>query len=178
MTLLDVESRAPGYRLQGLVLMSGFYVNELLLRLLQRQDPHPELFVHYDHTLKRLAALDAQAKNSELSIILRLFEKHLLEEIGYGLMLACDTTGEEVSEARFYRYRTDLGLVPLLSGDDAGRQALSGAHLCALARGQLDEVSARGVKRLLRVAIDQQLGTKPLRSRKMLLDMQRGVTRG
>ncbi len=176
MTLLDVESQASGYLLQGSVLMSGFYLNELLLRLLQRQDPHSRLFLHYDRTLTRLADMNGQAQQrAELPVALRIFEKYLLEEIGYGLMLDCDAEGEVLNADRLYRYQVGVGLVPLPDNSRVGVEVLHGAHLCALARDQLDEVSARGVKRLLRAAIDQHLGGKPLQSRKMLLEMQRGV---
>ena len=92
MTLVDVEAEAPNAMLQGMVLMSGFYVNELLLRLLRRHDPHPQLFLYYDQLLQRLARLEGD-NPPELAIALRLFEKVLLDEIGYGLVLACDGLG-------------------------------------------------------------------------------------
>ncbi len=171
MTLTDVESPAPGYLLQGAVLMSGFYLNELLLRLLQRQDPHPELFLFYDRTLKRVAESARSDSAADLAIALRIFERQLLEEIGYGLVLDCDVAGDALDGERFYRYQAASGLVPLAGGGDA--DALKGAHLLALARGQLDGESARGVKRLLRLALEPHLGGRPLQSRKMLLDMQR-----
>jgi len=178
-TLTDVESRAPRYLLQGVVLMSGFYLNELLLRLLQRQDPYPALFSYYDQALKKMARLGTQiTTDAALPVILRIFEKQLLEEMGYGLVLDFDVEGEAVSADRFYRYQAGLGLIPLLSVSEAGVDSLRGAHLQALATHRLDECSARGVKRLLRTAIDQHLGNKPLQSRKMLLEMRRDMAQG
>ena len=74
-------------RLPGSVLYSGFYLNELLMRLLQRNDPHPELFAAYGQALHGL--------QTEPQRPLRLFEKHLLEALGYGLLLDHDAGSGE-----------------------------------------------------------------------------------
>ncbi len=169
MTLVDVEAEAPNTMLQGMVLMSGFYVNELLLRLLRRRDPHPRLFLYYDQLLQRLARLEGD-NSPELAVALRLFEKVLLDEIGYGLALACDGLGEAIEADRFYRYSSEQGAVAVQPSEPG---AIPGRALLALAAGELDGEAAQAVRRLLRRALDQQLGEAPLKSRQMLLEMQR-----
>lgn len=66
--------------LAGRSLMSAWYMNELLMRLLPREDPHPLLFDHYKHALQRLAAGHVAVPQ-----ILRQFEWFLLQETGYGM---------------------------------------------------------------------------------------------
>lgn len=66
--------------LTGRSLMSAWYMNELLMRLLPREDPHPLLFDHYKQALQRLAAGHVSAPQ-----ILRQFEWFLLQETGYGI---------------------------------------------------------------------------------------------
>ena len=169
MTLVDVEAEAPNAMLQGTVLMSGFYVNELLLRLLRRHDPHPQLFIYYDQLLQRLSRLGGD-RPPELPVALRLFEKLLLDEIGYGLALEVDCRGEALDADTSYRYSTEQGPIPVSPTEP---EAIPGRALLALAAGELDGEAARVVRPLLRRALDQQLGAAPLKSRQMLLEMQR-----
>ena len=83
-TLTGVEADGVAPPLQGPGLYSAFYVNELLVRLLARQDPHPPLYALYRDSLERLA------RCTDIEPVLRIFEKRLLEEIGYGLLLDCE----------------------------------------------------------------------------------------
>ncbi|HEX7374744.1 MAG TPA: DNA repair protein RecO, partial [Steroidobacteraceae bacterium] len=78
--LTGAERVRPPVHLTGDRLMSGFYANELLMKLLERHDPHPRLFDAYGTLIAQLAKSQADAQRS-----LRLFEKRLLEELGWGL---------------------------------------------------------------------------------------------
>ena len=80
-TLHSAEWQGGQPQLQGRALLCGFYLNELLLNLMVRDDPHEQLFDYYQHTLQRLA------HEKDHAAILRCFEKHLLQELGYALLL-------------------------------------------------------------------------------------------
>ncbi len=168
-TLTAVESRATLAPLRGAVLMSAFYLNELLLRLLRRHDPHPELFLYYDRLLPALAEL-APEGGAELAIALRRFEWRLLIETGYAPVIDHDQQGRPVEPGGYYLVRPEQGPV---AADPAARGALRGEHLLALATDRLDEASARAVRPLLRSAIDRQLGGRPLRSRQTMEALRR-----
>lgn len=79
--LRQVEANGLSYNLRGNMLLSGFYLNELLIRLLQRHEPHPNVYQAYQYTLNVLA------DTVQPEPALRLFEKYLLVDIGYGLQL-------------------------------------------------------------------------------------------
>lgn len=168
-TLSAAEGDGAVPWLGGQALMGGLYVNELLVRLLHRSDPHPGLYSFYHATVQVLAGVDASAP--ALEPILRRFEKHLLEEIGYGLVLEYDAEhGRPVEAQRLYVYHLRHGPVPV-AGDEAPRGellALRGQSLLDLARGEFrDELSLREAKRLTRAALAEQLGSRPLASRRL-----------
>src|SRR5574337_141270 len=90
---------APNY-LTGQSLLTAFYLNELLLKLLQHGDAHPNLFLNYQRTISALIT------TSNIEIVLRLFEKNLLSELGYGLQLQQEAiTGSHIQEHNFYQYQ-------------------------------------------------------------------------
>jgi len=127
-TLMHAESQGGLPLLGGEALLCGFYVNELLLKLLLRDDPHPQLFTAYRE------ALHALATQTELAPTLRRFELRLLAELGYGLQLEREAdTGEPLrAEARYY-YVFDRG--PQRSpASPAQAEEVSRATLLALAR--------------------------------------------
>jgi DNA repair protein RecO (recombination protein O) len=160
-TLTTAESQGGGVFLQGDALISGFYLNELLMRLLARHDPHPHLFNCYQAALQGLIA------NAGLDWALRLFERDLLQELGYGLLLTHEWGGKEVEPAARYCYhhesgpqRTDHGRSGLLS--------VQGATLLALARGDgTDAQMRRESKLLMREVLGHYLGSRPLASREL-----------
>ena len=159
--------RAPAV-LAGDRLMSAFYANELLIRLLPRHDPHPELFDAYATLLDQLHDGDAQPARA-----LRLFEKRLLDELGWGLSLESDVgSGTPLEPLRSYRYRIDGG-PEVIDGVADGTLVFSGASLLSLAREDLgDERSLADARRLLRAALDQCLDGRPLRTREVLIAMR------
>jgi DNA repair protein RecO (recombination protein O) len=166
--LTGVERVRPPAHLAGDRLMSGFYANELLLKLLERHDPHPALFDAYGTLVAQLLEPLADEQRA-----LRLFEKRLLDELGWGLNLEQDsTTGAPVDAARAYRYRIDGG-PELLDGVAEGTLIFSGASLLSLAREALqDPQSVADARRLLRAALDQCLDGRPLRTREVLIEMR------
>jgi len=158
---------APG-ALTGDRVMSGFYANELLLKLLARHDPHPSLYDAYAALLARL--LDP---GHDPARALRLFEKRLLGELGWGLQLEAEAGGGAALEpTRSYRYRLDLGPEPV-DGAAEGSLIFFGSSLLSLAREELaDARSLADARRLLRAALDECLEGRPLRTREVLLEMR------
>jgi DNA repair protein RecO (recombination protein O) len=149
-------------------LMSGYYANELLIRLLPKGDPHPRLYVAYATLVSALAASDGDPARA-----LRVFEKRLLEELGYGLNLETETSTGRAVEARCsYRYRVDSG-PELVNGVAEGSLIFSGSSLLALAAEILDdERSAADARRLLRAALERVLDGQELRTRQVAIAMR------
>lgn len=169
-TLVDAEMEGAAYPLKGSLVLSGFYLNELLTRLLHRHDPHPELFDYYQALLRRLSPLE-DSGGQQLQQWLRLFEMRLLEEMGYALVLEHDViTGAAINIEINYSYQLGAGPVAVTEG----LLVVRGRSLLALAAGDLAEIEVlRDAKRLMRAALDQQLGGRPLHSRQLLIDLQR-----
>ena len=170
--------------LTGQALVGGFYLNELLMRLLHRFDPHPNLYTAYYNTVQTLGEIcraaanekEAQAEASMRSIrlecALRIFERQLLEEIGYGLVLEYDAEhGQPIESQQQYVYHLMHGPVRIDAGQAGvmpNRLSIRGQSLLDLAHGCLeDKVSLREVKRLMRAALAEQLGERPLNSRRL-----------
>ena len=143
----------------GKILSCGFYLNELLLRLLPEHDPHPGVFAAYERSLARLA------EGEHLDEALRFFELALLQEIGYGLLLDCDAeSGAAIRPECHYDYRVEQG--PVASAP--GAQTLRGATLLGLRDGLLPGPAETGeAKRLMRRLINHHLGGRPLKSREL-----------
>jgi DNA repair protein RecO (recombination protein O) len=167
MTLTSCESAGPAGQIGGRLLMSGFYVNELLLRLLHRHDAHPALFDSY------AAALLALEDPAQEQRALRIFEKNLLQELGYALVLNHQTdTGELLVSEKIYSYQLEQG--PHRYNEHRPGIPVHGGSLLSLASEQLhDPVSLRETKHLLRASLAIYLGDKPLQSRKLLSDLHK-----
>lgn len=162
--------------LTGAALFSGFYLNELLMKLLARHDPHPLLFDAYAATIASLGS----AREAEAQAALRAFELVLLKEIGLLPDLGTETASQRAvrPEARF-RLLADAGVVETLDDGDA---STSGATLLALrdalAAGDLRalQIAARGalteLRPLLRAQLHYHLGSSQLRTRQVMIDAQ------
>ena len=174
-TVTDVEANGAMHQLKGHVLLSGFYLNELLLHLLHRHDPHPDLFDYYRYTLNQLGGISSpDSEVWQLQRCLRLFEKQLLQEIGYGLVLEYEADhGEAIDPAALYRYV--LGQGPVRTNDRSNEtNLLKGSSLLAFAERRLDDsYSLKDAKRLTRQVLDHYLAGKKLHSRQLLQDLQR-----
>lgn len=161
MNLIDAEANGPSINLSGDHLLSGFYLNELLMRVLQKQDPHPALYTIYQQSL-----LELHEKN-RLEKTLRLFEKKLLDELGYGLQLE-----HTISAEKHYHFYPDAGFK--LSEVESLPTIFSGRSLLSLARNELDdETSLKDAKRLMRLALAPILGSQPLQSRKLFTEVSK-----
>ncbi len=166
-TLRDAEIAGSSLLLTGDALLAGFYVNELLIRFMQRADPHPNLFAFYGQTL------DCLQQCSDVEPALRRFEIALLAEAGYALNFQTEAHRPEplVPEQR-YEFFAEQGAVALTDGThDAG---FSGAELLAIGRDDFsDRQVRRAARRLLRQVINTHLGDSGLRTRKVAAAMKR-----
>lgn len=157
-----IETAGGAIALRGERIYSGLYLNELLVRLLHRHDPHPQLFAAYGRALSELATGDA------VEPALRRFEFTLLHELGYGFELATDgRSGESVREEDWYHYHPDCGLYAREGVMEAQRPAYAGSDLLAMAEGEFDGRVRLTARRLLRHALAAHLGETPLRSREL-----------
>lgn len=157
------ETTGAAYFLQGNNLFSAIYLNELLVKLLQRFDPYPTLFKAYQSSLLQL-----QNSKNESQKILRIFEKQLLAELGYGLHLSQETTGKNVHADKFYSYTLDKGLVSCARG--TGSDIFRGSHLLAIERNHFESKEIlKDARRLLRLALGGLLGNYTLKSRELFL---------
>jgi DNA repair protein RecO (recombination protein O) len=146
-------------------LMSGFYLNELLLKLTERCDPHPEIFYSYASCVEALSAGEGEEPS------LRRFEKRLLDDLGYGLELSRTEEGQPVEPDRYYRFATERGPQPCVAEAPG---AVYGRSLADLnAETFADARSLRDAKRVLRVALDACLDGRSLKSREVMLAMRR-----
>ena len=162
-TLTGAETEGPLRMLRGRALFSGFYLNELLLKLLPRNDAHPGLFDDYRRALAQLV------ENRALDGVLRGFEKRLLDALGYGPTLdRASDTGVPVSPDKRYRYVPERGPVEAVCAEDG--PVVSGRTLLALAGGRLvggDEHERAEARRLMRAILAPHLGPRPLGSREL-----------
>jgi DNA repair protein RecO (recombination protein O) len=160
-SLHNVEVRAPVIGLRGHALFSAFYLNELLCRLLHRDDPHPQLFADYAVTLEQLGS------ELPLDITLRHFELRLLDEMGYGLDLMHEgVSGDALQRDWRYTFDAQRGLV--LSKSQYG-QVFLGADLLDFSAGEFTDAARRAVKNLCRLALQVHLGSRPLQSRALFM---------
>jgi DNA repair protein RecO (recombination protein O) len=159
-TLTGLDSRGGLVVPGGRHLLSAYYLNELILRLLARHDPHPGIFDAYERALRELDGREEPA--------LRIFEKRLLEELGYGLLLdRTADTGLPVEAEVTYGYQLERGPVRCDNRADSGLY-LRGTSLLALHREALaDPQASRDAKRLLRAALSIYLGARPLKTREV-----------
>ncbi len=167
-TLAGAEAAGKLPVLSGEGLICAFYLNELLLRLLLRRVPSEVLFLAYAQALPQIAHLQQRQQT------LRLFERDLLAQLGYGLMLEYEATTRRPIEAeQWYSYQWEKGPERLLA-EDLGGIKVRGRTLQALAQGELtDPASLREAKQLLRWLLALQLGGRPLKSRDLLEELRR-----
>ena len=165
-TLVRAEWQGGQPLLGGQALLCAYYLNELLMRLLPREDPHPTLYRAYGDALRALAAGEGQ------EVILRRFELALLQELGYGLQLDADADGVPVRPEVRYAYIIERGAVPLdeYGIDDAS--VVAGRVLLDMARGDFREPETQaGAKALMRRLIQHYLGGQVLQSRRVFTEL-------
>jgi len=154
---------------QGQALFCGLYANELLMRSLQRSDAHPELFEAYRQLL---AELPAQVQPEPA---LRIFEKQILDALGFGMQLECEyETGSPVEAAAWYAYLPEHGLVRReRNADGVGGSSnvhlISGEALLALQSNRIEDRHTGELKRLMRRVLRHHLGDRPMASQSLFL---------
>ncbi|KAF0814194.1 DNA repair protein RecO [Andreprevotia sp. IGB-42] len=165
-TLHTAEWQGGLPQLTGLPLLCGFYLNELLIKLLPRDDINPQLFVSYFEAIRALAQFDQM----RVEPILRSFELVLIRVQGYAPDWTCEVNGLPVRAGLAYAYDVSHGITahqgtgPAFDGQtllDAGAGAFQDDR--ALAQGKL----------LMRQVLGEILGDAPLHTRRLLLDLQK-----
>lgn len=161
-TLTGLDQAGPAHTLRGRALWCGLYVNELLLRLLERDDPHPEVHDACGRVLAGLAD-DRQPQ----SLLLRRFELALLTGMGVAPDFALDAaSGEPIEAEGLYHLEPEVGF---MAADRPGAGVYRGTVVQAAGRGFTSERDiARGMRELMRSLIDHQLDGRPLASRRLL----------
>lgn len=159
-TLTKAEPASITLPLQQVALFSGFYVNELITRVIEPESSNPQLFQHY------LQCLTGLASQSRVEPTLRLFEFHLLNILGYGVdFLHCAGSGQPVDAEMTYRYREEKGFIASLVKDNL---TFYGKELLAFANLEFsDDAVLQAAKRFTRIALKPYLGDKPLKSREL-----------
>ena len=189
-TLKAAEPAGAALPLAGASLLSAFYLNELLLKLIHRDDPHERLWGAYDEAITALrdrsrraagvpglvAAEPGVGDPRAIEPVLRRFELAMLRELGYAAELGRDALdGSAIDPARDYWYVVERGPVP---DDGAPERAdavkLSGLTLVHLDRGQFDDTrTAAQAKSLMRMLIHHCLNGQELSTRAIVRDLQR-----
>ena len=189
-TLKNAEPAGPALPLAGASLLSAFYLNELLLKLIHRDDPHERLWVAYDEAIGQLrdrsrraagvpgllAAEPGVGESRAIEPVLRRFELAMLRELGFAAELGHDAaTGAAIDAERTYWYVVERGPVPAAGeGERADAVKLSGLTLVHLDRGQFDDPRTAGqAKILMRMLIHRCLNGQELSTRAIVRDLQR-----
>ncbi|RYY75002.1 MAG: DNA repair protein RecO [Gammaproteobacteria bacterium] len=160
--LTHFEAEGAHFSLSAKYLFSGFYLNELLVRLLPELDSHVNTYFLYEKSLQALT------EQKDLEPILRHFELELLSELGYGIDFTCDSkTGESVATDSTYCLDTQAGFY-LAPAEAAFNTRFPGQHICCIAQRELSDTDVKlTAKRITRNLLKPLLGNKPLMSREL-----------
>ncbi|MBQ0720011.1 MAG: DNA repair protein RecO [Gammaproteobacteria bacterium] len=162
--LTAVEASGNNAALHGEMLYIGLYLNELLVRLLPEHVAHESLFDRYSDLIAQLSM------SSDPEPLLRRFELSLLEEIGYGLDMATElATDRPIEAGEHYYFTHDQGFIRFDAVSNQCKEGcFAGEHLLAIAADDYCSLAVRRcAKRLLRSALQAQLGERPLLSRQL-----------
>ena len=168
-TLIAAEWAGALQPLAGRGLMCGFYLNELLLRLLPRDDPHEALFDSYASTLKDLS------QGAPFPAVLRGFEKRLLAELGYAPLLERDAASRPIDPDGLYVYEPERGPSPVTSARSdmrGGFVTVRGRTLLDVAADDYSSPATREEARnLMRALIGERLHGQALHTRTILREL-------
>jgi DNA repair protein RecO (recombination protein O) len=164
-TLIDAEWVGGMLPLEKTPLLCGFYLNELLVKLIARDDKHPALFDHYVSTLNQLA------HGEPVPIVLRKFERALLKETGVAADLGrCTTTREAVDPGGDYVVDPERGARAAVVSDVW--PVVTGKTLLDMEREDYsDQATQAQSKQLMRFLLAHHLGGAPLNTRQILIDL-------
>ncbi|MCP4992825.1 MAG: DNA repair protein RecO [Gammaproteobacteria bacterium] len=159
-TLSGYELDGTGPGLHGKGMYCGFYLNELLVRILARNDPHEGLFTHYENALIALSSTD------NIEPALRQFEVALLDELGYGLQLEVDVeAGNPIKPDAYYSFELESGARLAQPSD---HNSIMGSTLLALAGNRtFEDIEKNQARLLMRRVLAHYLGERPLKSREL-----------
>ncbi len=163
-SLTTWEADDQSRNLQGEILILGMYVNELISRLLQEQDPHTTLFDVYKKFISQITKLEQQARYWSL----RLFENNLLSELGYGYDLESDVNGDEIVQEVYYKHKLQFGFVRSDTGKILGKtiQLMLSEDVSDVP----DVEQLKMCRNLNRTRLQILLGNKPLQSRSLFFN--------
>jgi DNA repair protein RecO (recombination protein O) len=166
-TLTSAESAERPVAMPPERLMSGFYLNELMLRLLPKEDRHEALYDAYAAALRQLADGAEHAA-------LRSFESVLLEELGYGVDLARDAgSGRPLEADRYYHFEPGRGVVAVRD-TEPGSDSYAGRDVLGVAHGEFGQAPVlKAARRIYGAAIAHCLEGRGLASREVMLAMRR-----
>jgi DNA repair protein RecO (recombination protein O) len=166
--LLQAEASGHATALAGDALLAGFYLSELALRLLPRNDAHPELFLRFATTLEELA------DTPSLAWTLRRFERDLLDALGYALDLQHDASDAPLDANARYRIDPERGALRVRENSTDHAGYIGGAALLALAQESTPPDALLREQRIaLRMLIAHHLGARGLRSWGLLAEFAR-----
>lgn len=170
-TLTGAELYGRPLTLSGDLLLSGYYLNELILHFLHRHDSQPEVFAAYQQTVVSLAS------SSDPAPALRSFEIELLKLLGYAVQFDYEAMSHDaLSATENYEFRVEQG--PVRVQRETGEMVFTGAMLIGIREHRFNDSDVlRAANRLLRNVINFHLGGKELKSRKVLLDLHRSRAR-
>jgi DNA repair protein RecO (recombination protein O) len=193
-TLKNAEHERIFPQAKGAALMAAFYVNELLLKLAAKEDPHETLFDAYVDAIHSLTSIASITKNGaasenasarEIEIALRTFELAMLAELGYALTLTHEAErGDEIEPECDYWYVVDRGPIiaqaQAMNGNDAPSAPhaldpvrVSGKTLIAMSEGAFaDPLVISQAKQLMRRVINHHLGDKALHTRQLVRELK------
>jgi DNA repair protein RecO (recombination protein O) len=161
-TVTDADQVAAPPALSGEPLFCAIYANELLVRFLQRSDPHAGLFDHYNRMLADLAGGESTQR------VLRLFEYRVLTAAGFGLQLEHESGSEHrLQPEAWYLYQPESGPLPREPANGEIEGLVSGAALLALKSGDIGEQHLKELKLLMRKLIRHHLGDRAIKSQQL-----------
>lgn len=160
--LTSFEAEPPAFTLAAKHLYSGFYLNELLVRLLPELDAHADIFHLYQQSLQ---ALHLQ---QDLEPVLRHFELSLLAELGYAIDFSQDAkTAAPIEAEQLYTLDSECGFYAADIGAPFQTQ-FDGRHILAILEQDYSQLDVRqSAKRMTRLLLRPLLGSKPLTSREL-----------
>jgi DNA repair protein RecO (recombination protein O) len=167
-TLHHAEWQGGQALLTGAGLLCGYYLNELLLKLLPREDAHPALFKRYAQSLAKLALGLAREP------LLREFEFCLLRELGYAPSLDVEAlTGAALAAEGLYAVLPERGVLAIDTMVPGATPSIPGHVLLSLAAGDFSQPQAlHHAKHLMRRLINHHLDGRELASRRILMEIQ------
>ncbi|MBX3708806.1 MAG: DNA repair protein RecO [Gammaproteobacteria bacterium] len=173
MTLVHVEANGIVKHLHGECLFAGFYLNELLVCLLQRWDSHPGLYIAYEKAVSALQTNRLEQK------ILRSFEKCMIEELGYGILPKSDVSLKNAFlPNKFYKFVPEHGFIlcedhDVVNVESSSGNIFSGKDLIAIAQENWSDAECLvSAKRLIRSVLAPLLGSRPIYSRQLFMQIE------